>query len=315
MQVDPTQLVMLALIRRHGSLAGAARELGLTPAAVTGQVARAERDWKVALVVRGPRGARLTPPAEALADAGDAIGEQCARAADSVFSLLGVLARRLRVGAFQAAAQHLLPPALTALRHQQTDADLNISEITSPQGPELVASGELDVAIVACYQPELALPPALRSHWLLADPMVLCLPDDHPVTRGSAEPGGLRLKQLGDQSWIVITTGLAARRQFDEASEGAGFAPRVVFETENYHVAQSLVGTGIGVAMLSRLTVAPTQGAVHRHMVEPRLERQIYAVTPADTTLFPLADVLVGLLKEVGDDIRETWEAQPLGAS
>ncbi|MGW2332196.1 LysR family transcriptional regulator [Streptomyces sp. NPDC001700] len=314
MQIDPAQLVMLALIRRHGSLAKAARELGLSPAAVTGQLARAERDWKIPLVVRGPKGARLTPPADALADAGEAIGEQCARVADTVSSLLGVLARRLRVGTFQAAAQHVLPPALTALRHRQADADLNISEINSPQGPGLVASGELDLAIVACYEPELVLPPGLRSHWLLADPMVLCLPDDHPVVRGGAEPGGLSLRQLGDQPWIAITTGLPARRQFDEATVAAGFKPRVAFESENYYVAQSLVGTGIGVAMLSRLSVAPTLGAVHRDLVEPRLERHIYAVTPADTTLFPLADVLVGLLKEVGDDIREMWETQPLGA-
>lgn len=306
---------MLALIRRHGSLAGAARELGLSPAAVTGQLARAERDWKVPLVVRGPRGARLTPPAEALADAGDTIGQECARVADTVASLLGTLTRRLRVGAFQAAAQHLLPPALTALRHQQADADLAISEITSVQGPELVASGDLDVAIVNSYRPELTLPPGVRAYWLLSDPIVLCMPDDHPLVRGGAGRGGLRLEQLSDQPWIVITAGHEARRQFDAATAQAGFTARVAFESENYHVAQSLVGTGIGVAMLSRLTVASTPGAVHRELAEPRLHRQIYAVTPADTTLFPLADVLVGLLKEVGDDIRETWDAQPLGLS
>src|SRR3982750_2608684 len=60
MPVDPAQLRMLALVAAHGSMAGAAAELGLTPAALTGQVARAERDWGVPLVHRGPRGARRT---------------------------------------------------------------------------------------------------------------------------------------------------------------------------------------------------------------------------------------------------------------
>ncbi|MGW1025624.1 LysR substrate-binding domain-containing protein [Streptomyces sp. NPDC002577] len=106
-----------------------------------------------------------------------------------------------------------------------------------------------------------------------------------------------------------------ARRQFDEAAMQAGFTPRVAFESANYDVAQSLVGTGVGVTMLSRLTVAPTAGAVHWELVEPRLKREIYAVTPADTGLVPLADVLVGLLREVADDLRETWGAEPLGVS
>lgn len=98
-------------------------------------------------------------------------------------------------------------------------------------------------------------------------------------------------------------------------AEQAGLTPRIVFESANYNVAQSLVGTGIGVTVLSRLTVAPTPGAVHRELFEPRLIREIYAVTPADTCLVPLADVLVGLLKEVADEIREAWEAQPLDLS
>ncbi len=88
MQVDPSQLRLLALIRRHGSLAGAADVLGVTPAAVSGQVGRAERDWQALLVVRGPRGARLTPPGDVLADAGDLIHEQCGRAADRVEAVL-----------------------------------------------------------------------------------------------------------------------------------------------------------------------------------------------------------------------------------
>ena len=62
---DPAQLRMLALVGEHGSMARAASELRLTPGALTAQVARAERDWGVPLVHRGPRGARLTEAGEA----------------------------------------------------------------------------------------------------------------------------------------------------------------------------------------------------------------------------------------------------------
>ncbi|WP_406046088.1 LysR substrate-binding domain-containing protein [Micromonospora sp. NBC_00898] len=116
-----------------------------------------------------------------------------------------------------------------------------------------------------------------------------------------------------DQPWIVIIAGHAARQQFDQAAAEAGFSPRMQFETENYKVAQSLVGTGIGVAMLSRPTIAPTPGAVHRGLTRPRLHRQIYAVTAADATLAPLAPHLTTLLTRVSTELANTWAAQPVG--
>ena len=57
----PDQVRLLALIHRTGTLAGAAEILGVTPAAATQRLAKAERDWGTTLVVRGPRGAVLTP--------------------------------------------------------------------------------------------------------------------------------------------------------------------------------------------------------------------------------------------------------------
>lgn len=306
MSNDARDLQLLALIRAHGSLAGAAAELGLTAAAVSGQVARAERDWGAPLVVRGPRGARLTEPGEVLAGAGDVVIEQVRRARDGVAALLGPLSRRLRIGTFQAAAQHLLPPALTALRHRRPEAELTIVEITSDRGIGLVDDGTVDVAVVSGYMPKLVTPSSVRAHALLKDPMVLCIPDDHAL----AVRRKLGLKQLADQPWIVIVAGHAAREQFDRAASAAGFAARVQFETENYNVAQALVGTGIGVTMLSRLTATPTPGAVHRELSRPRLHRTVYALTPA-TPLTPLADEFVALLTQAGADLAEEWVAAP----
>ncbi|WAP55065.1 Ldh family oxidoreductase [Streptomyces sp. S465] len=74
--IDPGQLRMLALIERHGTLTAAAHALGLSPAAVTQQVARAERESKASLVLRGPRGATLTEAGTLLAGHGRVIDQQ-----------------------------------------------------------------------------------------------------------------------------------------------------------------------------------------------------------------------------------------------
>ncbi|MEU9045144.1 MULTISPECIES: LysR substrate-binding domain-containing protein [unclassified Kitasatospora] len=83
------------------------------------------------------------------------------------------------------------------------------------------------------------------------------------------------------------------------------------FETESYDVAQALVGTGIAVALVSRLALTHARGTTHRELARPRSYRQIYAVTKSDAGLTPLADKLVDLLHDVARDTTATWEAPP----
>lgn len=307
--LSPSQLRLLALIQRHGSLAGAATALGLTAAAVTQQVTRAESDCRVTLVHRGPRGALLTAAGAVLAAHGQIIDQETARAATGLDTLLGRLALRLRLGAFQAAALHLLPPALTALRHRHPDADLSVIDLTSEHGIAAVAAGDVDVAVIAVWHGRPVAPDHVVVHPLLSDPMVVVLPDDHSLSAGAPAP--VRLGELRDAAWVSIRAGHAARAQFDQAATTAGFTARVRFETESYDVAQALVGTGVGVALVSRLALTHLPGTVHRELTAPGLHRRLYAVTPADVTSIPLADVYLNLLRDVADEITATGAQQP----
>ncbi len=173
MPVDPAQLRMLALVEAHGSLAGAAAELGLTPGAVTGQVTKAERDWGVPLVHRGPRGARLTEAGTALARRGDEIDEACRLAELELAATRAGARPRLRIGSFVSVATRLLPDAMTALRHRRPDSDLTILEGTSRELSGRVADGALDLAVVGTYDEQVPeLPVWLTATRLLTDPMV-----------------------------------------------------------------------------------------------------------------------------------------------
>jgi molybdate transport repressor ModE-like protein len=311
MHVDPAQLRLLALIGRHGSLAAAADELGLTPAAISGQVARAEALWDTALVQRGPRGARLTDAGKTLAVSGAMIDDLCLDADRRMRAQLPLLQTRLRVGTFQSAAQHLLPPALTALHHRNTRAAITVTEIDSSDGAILVAEGDLDIAVVATYVGRLAVPDGLAAHHLLDDPLVVCLPEEHRLARATPPDRPLHLTQLHDDHWIAILTGHPAREQFDAATTRAGLTPAVVMETGNYNVAQSIVATGIASALLSRLTISPTPGATFRRLGQPRLNRRIWAVSRSDTRYTPLVADALALLHEVAADLAQSWRNGP----
>jgi DNA-binding transcriptional LysR family regulator len=236
------------------------------------------------------------------------VEEASDKAETELSALLGRLSLRLRIGTFQAAALHLLPPALTALRHRHPDADVSVVDVVSGRGAADISTGQLDVALVASWGKPLAPPPQVRAHPLLLDPMVVVLPDDHPLATGQPPDTELRLEQLRDESWVSILAGHAAREQFHDAAREAGFTPTVRFETESYDVAQALVGTGIAVALVSRLALTHASGTTHRELAGPRPYRQIYAVTKSDAGLTPLADKLVDLLHDVARDTTLTWD-------
>jgi len=301
----PDQLRLLALVDRYGSLSGAADAWGLTAAAVTQRLARAERDWGTALVRRGPRGAWLTPAGAVLAPYGERVDQQVRAATDAFDAFRGQASHRLRIGAFMAAALHLLPPALTALRHRHPDVDLTVVDLLSANAVQAVAAGDLDVAVLATWDSPAATLPGVAVRHLLRDPLVVVLPDDHRLAR----PGGgaLRLRQLAHENWVVIRAGMAPRDQFNRAAAQAGFEPQLRFETESYDVAQALVGTGVAVALVSRLALTRASGTTWRPLVGPALHRDLHVAVAADTSLTPLVDTYVGLLTDVARDLKDGW--------
>lgn len=302
MSLDAGQLRLLALIEQHGSLTGAAQILGLTPAAVTQQVARAERDCEAPLVSRGPRGATLTAAGRALAGPGRVIDEQVEAAETVLLGLQRRLSLRLRLGAFQAAAIHLIPPALTALRHRHPRAEVSVVDVLSDQGAAHVAGDRLDLAVIAAWSAPPVPPPGVTVHPLMLDPLVVVMPDDHPLAGRPADVP-LQLAEFAEDSWVAILAGHSAREQFDRACAQAGFAPTIRFETASYDVAQALVATGYGVALVSRLALSQIPGTVRRSLADPSLHRWIHTVTAADTTLTPLVGQFLTLIHEVARDL------------
>ena len=305
--LDPAMLRLLALIDATGSLAGAADELGITAAGVTQQVARLERQVGGPVVTRGPRGARLAPVGLALAEHGRRIDE-ATRAADRTLSrTLGRMHDQLRVGAFPAAALHLVAPALTALRHRHAHPDLDLIDIESIRAGELVAADRLDIAVASAFDEVVPVSPELSAHHLLDDPLVLVLPAEHPVAQDTAPGEPVQLSRLHADAWIAILAGAAARRQFDRLAEQSGITPDIKFETGSYDVAQALVGTGVAITIVSRMSVRDLPGTTCRTIADDGAARRIEAVTRPASPLTPLVEEFLGLLRDVADDLVSSW--------
>ena len=139
--------------------------------------------------------------------------------------------------------------------------------------------------------------PRVRVTRLAADPIVVILPDDHPLARrGAAESG----RPAG-----AVGRGVGGDQRARARAAAAGFAPRVRFESDSYDVAQALVATGYGVALVSRMTLRHWPGATWRPLVRPRLRQTIHIVRPVEDTRAPLAATLAGLLRDGARDLAD----------
>lgn len=301
----PDQLRLLSLIKRHGTLGAAADILGITAAAATQRLAKAERDWGTTLVIRSSKRTRLTPAGLVLAPFGDVVNRQAIEALEAFQAYQGFASQRLRIGTFHTLALHLLPPVLSALRDTDPGADISVTDIASDQAIDLVLTGGLDVAIFTTRRESLVHPPEVIVEHVLTDPMFIVLPEDHFAARDLEVP--LTLDQLRDEKWVLLGASHAAREQFNRAAAEAGFEPHIQCETESHDVAQALVASGIGVAMVSHLALNSTPGTVARPLASPKVERKILVATPRDRSLSPLTNALVRHLFDVSREIERNW--------
>jgi DNA-binding transcriptional LysR family regulator len=287
------QLQLLSEVQRAGSLAGAARALGVSPPAVSQQVARLESDLGAAVVNRGARRASLTEIGAALALHGRAITEQVEAAAETSGRILGRHARRLRVGAVASTVQPILADALASIRLRYPDSELSVVEVGSDVGIELVAEGSLDLALVAGYG-------TAPSHEGLAirevsvDELVLVVPDDHPLA--AVKDTRVDLRELSDEAWVSGAPNRMHRIQLDRLADTFGFIPRVAFETESFEVAQALVSAGVAVAIVPFTARLSLPGIRHCRIAgEPT--RVLYIVTAHNVDHLPLAKPMLAALR------------------
>lgn len=223
-----------------------------------------------------------------------------------------VVADSLQEGA--QAERHQEQPAAVAQdgqavrkRHRHARPDLDLIDIESVHAADLVATDRLDIAVASAFDDPTPAPRDLAAHHLLDDPLVLVLPEEHPVAQDTAPDELVQLNRFPRDAWIAILAGAAARRQFDRLAEQSGITPDIRFETGSYDVAQALVGTGVAIAIVSRMAVRELPGTTYRPIAAERAARRIEAITLRDAPFTPLVDEFLGLLLDVAEDLVSSW--------
>lgn len=301
-RIDVRRMRVLREVARAGSISDAADALHFSASAVSQQIRVLEREAGVALLDRLPCAIRLTEAADVLVGHADFILGRLEEAERDVRAIARLAGGRLRVATFRSAGEAFVVDALMYFGNRYPDVDLSLRE-GEPEGYlALLKGNELDLAL--CFEYDFLPAPvddAIERVALFSEPMLVALPAAHEL----AGRDSLELKALAGEPWIGSTRQSAVHDFTRLACEAAGFTPRVLHETDDYHVVQGLVGSGLGIAFLPSIAAAHGlhSGVVVRPVAERQPRRRVFAAFRRSAGQLPAVAAMVDVLRELTADL------------
>ncbi|MGO4328545.1 LysR family transcriptional regulator [Cupriavidus sp. 2TAF22] len=237
--METAYLRAFSLVAGTGSLAEAARRLGVTPAAISQQIQVLERELGTKLLGRA---GRTVAPTES----GRRLAERCVSLLREVDGLRGWVnqadeVRELRIGTINTALHSLLPDALARFTAEHPGVSVYIQSAMSGELYDAIKQSELDAAV--CLHPPFPIPKAIAWQLLRQEPLVVLAAERD---RRVAAHELLRTRPL-----IRYDRNLGGGRQADEYLRKAGIVPsQERFELSSLLAIAMMVDRGLGVSLV-----------------------------------------------------------------
>jgi DNA-binding transcriptional LysR family regulator len=235
--MDTRFLESFLTVVEAGSMAEAARRLGITPAAVAQRIQALEQEIGAQLLSRAGRTVRPT-------EAGTAILTRSRQVVREVRDLRAFaagekLGGEIRLGAISTALTGLLPSLLMQLVSKAPLLDLYVVPGTSIELYRRVVDGDLDAAILV--RPQFSLPKAYEWHLLRSEPLVVIGPQN-----STGDPHDL----LRSRPFIRYDRNHWGGRLADTYLRQVGIRPQERLELDALEAIAVMVDRGLGVSLV-----------------------------------------------------------------
>ncbi|MER6189715.1 LysR family transcriptional regulator [Streptomyces cyaneofuscatus] len=296
---DVKKLRILRTLRDRGTVTATAEALLMTPSAVSQQLTNLAKQLGVELLEPQGRRVRLTDAAHLVLRHAEAVFAQLERADAELTGYLRGEAGEVRVGAFSTAVPALVVPAVRLLRAEDRPGpDVRVREAEAAQAYELLTAGEVDLALSLAAHAPTARDPRFSLFPLLADPLDVALPADHPL----ADAPALRLADLAADRWIFGGSGPWSEIT-TAACEAAGFVPEQAHSAAGWTAILALVEAGMGIALVPRMASREQrpEGVVMRVLEADQPRRHVVAAVRHGAESGPAVARVLSALSRVAE--------------
>ena len=239
------QLRYFVAVSDLASFTRASEELSIAQPALSTQIAKLEFELGVRVLDRANGKVSLTEPGRVLLDR----ARRVVGGADDLKRIASQLARgvndSLDVGYTPLFPFDGLVRTFEIVRAHRPEARIDLHVGSSEEQAAAVLDGSLDCAFVrvaAASATDLEVIPVLSQR------LVFALPSSHRL----AGKGSLRLKDLADEDWVIVSRAASdgCYDNFAAACRALGFSPRIKQEASDARVVMGLVAAGLGVAVV-----------------------------------------------------------------
>lgn len=272
--MESKKLEALLMAVDLGSFTKAAEVLGYTQSGLTHMMNSLEKEVGFTLLERGRSGVRLTEEGERIAPAVREFLQANARLDSVIEQVASSRTEIIRVSAYASIAMHWLPGIIQRFREECPDVDVDIRMADHVDVPyELLAQGKMDAILVSPQDEG-------QYEWvhLADDPMFAVLPKDFDTQGMTAFP----LAAFEARDFIMPSQGFD--KDIMRIFNRIGVKPHILPTWVDDPTVISMVSHGLGVSMMTELTVRGRTDGVKLLPVEPASSRELgLAVRSLDT--------------------------------
>jgi LysR family transcriptional regulator for metE and metH len=230
-----------------GSVSSAARELQLTPPAVSLQLRDLENAIGIPLLERSHSGLVPTLAGQELFDLSQEIQAALSRFGESITELKGIDHGVVSVGVVST-ARYFAPMVLAEFMRIYQDIKIQLQVGNRATIMEKLGNLELDFAITG-------LPPdhfEVKKEFISNHPQIIIAPPDHPL----AQEPRISLGELKDETFLLREPGSGTRSVSDKLFARRKDLPKSGIEFGSNETIKQAVMAGMGIALISAHTVA-----------------------------------------------------------
>ena len=268
--MDIRQLEMFLAVAEEGGFTRAGERLHVSQSAISRQIGLLEKELGGPLFHREGRRVSLTHSGEILVGTAYNLFREMQQLVEQLADVHELRRGRLRLAGGMSVCMYVLPRLLKRYRRLYPDVDVRVTTGSSEVILRKLRAHEMDLALLTLpvIAKDLEVVPVLKEE------MVVVTAPRHPLARKRV----VEAREIGRFPLILYETGSRTRETIENFLREEKVSADVAMETENAEIIKAMVGSGIGITVLSHAAIAPDLR--HKRLAFARIrDRKLYRET------------------------------------
>ncbi len=289
------RLRILLSVAETGSLTDSAADLMMSVSAISQQMSKLEKELKIPLMERLPRGVRLTDAGRSLAEHALKIDRNISAALAEIENYRKLNQGKVRISTFPTFAASVMPEIIRLYRMRHPNIEIEVKSTRQQAILDSLLRRETEVATLWDY-PWLPFSHAdLKLTPLMVEPTMLLVPKEHRLSSRKIVDMG----ELEQEKWITREDHPVAS-VLETICQNAGFKPNIAMLTNDYQELQGMVSAGIGLALAPKLAVMNPNPSVKVIKIKNNpAPRRIFLARHAHGMISPSTHEVVKIFGEI----------------